>query len=101
MASKKRAGEVFVSEKIAAGLLRKMTIARHETGSIDRLSDREFEVFGMIGEGHQLRGIAEKLHLSVKTVESHRENIKRKLNSDSNAEVFQRAIYWVKFERGN
>ncbi len=96
-------GEVFVSEKIAAGLLRKMAGGQRETEkfSIDRLSDREFEVFGMIGDGKQTRDIAEQLHLSVKTVESHRENIKRKLNIDSATELLQRAIYWVKFERGN
>lgn len=96
------AGDIFVSEKVSSMMLRRVASGSRtvEAFPIDRLSDREFEVFGMIGEGVQTRDIAEKLHLSTKTVESHRENIKRKLKIDNATELLQRAMHWVRFERG-
>jgi DNA-binding NarL/FixJ family response regulator len=97
------AGEVFVSEKIAAKMLHRVVGgARPAEGfPIDSLSDREFEVFTLIGEGLATREIAAKLELSVKTVESHRENIKRKLSIDNATELLQRAMHWIRFERGD
>lgn len=94
------AGQIFVSEKVAATMLRRVVGGKSEAEAfpIDRLSQRENEIFRMIGQGLQSRQIAEKLDLSVKTVESHRENIKRKLNVDNATELLQRAIYWLKFE---
>lgn len=62
---------------------------------IDSLSNRELEVFGMIGRGVKTSEIAEQLHLSVKTVESHRENIKKKLNLDSGSELNRYAMQWA------
>jgi DNA-binding NarL/FixJ family response regulator len=59
------------------------------------LSDRELEVFEMIGRGHPTREIAERLAISPKTVESHRARIKAKLNIDSFSELMRRAIQWV------
>lgn len=97
------AGEVFVSEKIATKMLHRVVGGSRATEGfpIDSLSDREFEVFGLIGDGLQTREIADQLGLSIKTVESHRENIKRKLNIENATELLQRAIHWVKFERGS
>jgi DNA-binding NarL/FixJ family response regulator len=68
------------------------------TGSasvLEQLSDRELEVFRLIGEGASTRRIAEMLKLSIKTIESHRENIKRKLNLQDAAELVQCAVTWV------
>ncbi|MFB3892127.1 MAG: response regulator [Phycisphaerae bacterium] len=95
-------GEVYVSDKVAAKMLQGMVEGPRQTGGfpIDSLSDREFEVFGLIGEGLQTRDVAGKLKLSIKTVESHRENIKRKLGIENATELLQRAIHWVRFERG-
>jgi DNA-binding NarL/FixJ family response regulator len=62
-------------------------------------SDREFEVFEYIGQGLSVRQIAEKLHRSVKTVEAHRENIKKKLRLDTTTELLRNAIHWVEYRR--
>jgi DNA-binding NarL/FixJ family response regulator len=59
------------------------------------LSDREMEVFAMIARGEPTRRIAENLRRSVKTIESHRENIKKKLRLGSNYELMRRAVEWV------
>ena len=65
------------------------------TGSpLEDLSDRELEVFRLIGNGSGTRQIAEELHLSIKTIESHRAHIKEKLNLKSATELVQHAIQW-------
>ena len=87
------AGEVFLSEKMSAKLMHQLIGGKAASGSlIDRLSDRELEVFGLIGQGHGTRQIAEELHLSIKTVESHRAHIKEKLNLKNATELVHRAI---------
>jgi len=63
------------------------------------LSDRELQVFRLIGEGRGTRQIAEALHLSIKTIESHREHLKHKLKLESSAELAQRASQWVETGR--
>ena len=62
--------------------------------SISDLTDRELEVFRLIGEGHGTRQIAEALHLSVKTVESYQAHIKEKLSLRSARELVQHAVEW-------
>jgi DNA-binding NarL/FixJ family response regulator len=62
------------------------------------LSDREFEVFQLIGHGKGTRDIAEQLHLSVKTVEVHRANIKEKLNLLTATELVRFAVRWADSE---
>ena len=61
----------------------------------ETLTDRELEIFKMIGKGMTTRQIANDLHLSVKTVETHRENIKGKLNLPNSAELSREAVQWV------
>jgi DNA-binding NarL/FixJ family response regulator len=68
-------------------------------GSVRFFSDREFEVFEYIGQGLSVRQIAEKLHRSVKTVEAHRENIKKKLRLTTTTELLRNAIHWVEYRR--
>ena len=91
-------GQVYVSDTIAAKTVRKLVGGGPDVGAsaIDRLSDRELEVFRLIGVGHGTRQIAEKLHLSVKTIETYRAHIKEKLNLADSAELLQHAIQWVK-----
>lgn len=62
---------------------------------VEDLSDRELEVFEMIGQGQTTRQIAKSLHLSPKTVETHREHIKTKLNLQNNNELVRQAVQWV------
>jgi DNA-binding NarL/FixJ family response regulator len=63
--------------------------------SIERLSDRELEVLDLIGRGLGSRQIADRLHLSIKTIESHREHIKSKLNLASATELTKYAFNWL------
>jgi DNA-binding NarL/FixJ family response regulator len=62
---------------------------------VERLSDRELEVFTLIGRGKTTSAIANQLHLSVHTIDSHREKIRHKLNLKNGAELTQRAVQWV------
>lgn len=89
-------GEIYLSEKMEKKMMQQLVGGRSaRTGSpLEDLSDRELEVFGLIGQGHGTRQIAEQLHLSIKTVESHRAHIKEKLNLKNANELIQHAIQW-------
>ena len=89
-------GEIYVSDRIANSMLRHYVRGANssEHSSISDLTDRELEVFRLIGEGHGTRQIAEALHLSVKTVESYQAHIKEKLSLRSARELVQRAVQW-------
>jgi DNA-binding CsgD family transcriptional regulator len=63
------------------------------------LTDRELEVFRLIGDGHGTRQIAEELHISVKTVETYQAHIKEKLLLKNSRELVQRAIQWMISEK--
>jgi DNA-binding NarL/FixJ family response regulator len=90
-------GQMAVSEKIGARLL--IEYASHGTpaGSdgVQRLSDRELEVFQLIGRGLGTRQIADRLHLSVKTIEKYREGIKEKLCLRTAPELHYHAFHWA------
>jgi DNA-binding NarL/FixJ family response regulator len=66
-----------------------------EENPVFRLTGRELEVFELLGHARGTRQIAEQLHLSPKTVESHRENIKRKLDLANHNELMRSAVQWV------
>jgi len=90
-------GEIYVSERMANRMLHRFvggSPVEQESGIAD-LSDRELEVFRLIGEGHGTRQIAEELHISVKTVESYQAHIKEKLSLKNARELVQRAIQWT------
>ena len=89
-------GEIYVSERIANKMLKQYITGASslKNSSISDLSDRELEVFRLIGEGHGTRQIAEELHLSIKTVESYQAHIKDKLSLRSARELMQHAIQW-------
>ena len=89
-------GKIYVSEQLASDLIDWLIGggADERRGPIQRLSDREFEVFQFIGQGLGSRQIADQLHVSIKTVQSHRESIKEKLSVDSANDLIQYAIRW-------
>jgi DNA-binding NarL/FixJ family response regulator len=97
------AGEIYVSDNISNKLLKHYITGSGtlRNSSISDLSDRELEVFRLIGEGHGTRQIAEELHLSVKTVESYQAHIKEKLSLRSARELMQRAIQWSMNEKAS
>ena len=90
-------GEVYVSRPVANRLLHRFVggQAGRPVPLVDRLSDRELEVFQLIGQGYSTREVAELLHLSIKTIESYRANIKDKLQLKNAAELMQHAVQWV------
>lgn len=94
-------GGIYVSEKVNERLLMGMVSGNEllSQSPLDVLSDRELEVFELTGKGFGTREIAERLHLSVKTVESYRARIKTKLNLSNAAELMQHAVQWVEGER--
>ena len=89
-------GIVYLSEAMAASMLTRFVgrkVARGGT-PVDHLTDRELQVLGLIGKGLGTRQVAEKLHLSIKTVENHREHIKAKLKLRTSAELVRYAVRW-------
>jgi len=95
-------GQIYVSEKLASQMIGKLTGKNMEPGGLllDKLSDREFEVFELIGQGMEVRQIASQLHLSIKTVETHRDNIRKKLDLDSSTDLLKYALQWFQYEGG-
>jgi DNA-binding NarL/FixJ family response regulator len=91
-------GGLYLSEEMKDKLLYSVVSGHDSEGSIspiDCLTDRELEVFGLLGEGKGTREIAEQLCLSVKTVETYRARIKEKLRLPSGAKLLQQAFAWV------
>jgi DNA-binding NarL/FixJ family response regulator len=91
------AGEVYMSDTLQERLAVKFVAGRTlDTDSpLDALSDRELQVFRLIGRGRSTRQIAASLTLSIKTIESHVEHIKHKLDLESAAQLAHCAIQWV------
>jgi DNA-binding NarL/FixJ family response regulator len=90
-------GGIYLSDKIGTKMLMKLTAGNSSKSDnpLDVLSDRELEVFELTGKGLSTRDIGDKLHISVKTVESHRANIKDKLHLDTANELMRHAVRWV------
>jgi len=90
-------GEIYLSDPMAAKILRKVAGGKADVvgSSIERLSDRELEVFQLIGIGLGTRHIAERISRSVKTIETYREHIKQKLDLKDATELTQAAIQWL------
>ena len=90
-------GNVYVSEKLSAKMLQQQVMGRTEPNKspVENLSDRELEVMQLIGQWKKTSEIAQELHLSIKTIEYYREQIKHKLNLKSAAELTHYATSWV------
>jgi DNA-binding NarL/FixJ family response regulator len=94
-------GQVYLSEEMQSKLFR-TSGKRGETviaSPLERLSDRELEIFRLLGQGLGTRQVAKLLNLSISTVESHRARIKEKLDVKSATELVQHAVQWVETER--
>lgn len=91
-----RDGKLFLSEEAASSLLQKSmdgSKTGHSPGEV--LSDRELEVFDLIGEGLKTAEIADRLHVSIHTVETHRQRIRTKLSLRSGADLARAAAQWA------
>lgn len=89
-------GNIYLSDAVARKLLRRVTGKQSdkERTGMDALSDRELEVFELIGLGKSINEIAEHLHLSPKTVETYRAHLKEKLNIESSHQLAREAFIW-------
>ena len=91
-------GQIFLSPAMAASLIQKVARGGAKAGATqggsptDVLTEREIEIFYLLGDGKSARDIATSLHISVKTVEAHREHIKQKLNLKTSSELLRYAI---------
>lgn len=96
------AGKIYVSDALAEQLIHQALRGGGSEASspVDLLSDREVEILQLVGQGRSSRDIAEQLHLSTKTVESHRLRMKEKLGLKSAAELVRFAMSWVEEQQG-
>jgi DNA-binding NarL/FixJ family response regulator len=94
---KVRRGQMYVSENVSSQMLNRLSKGRDETSDspVAGLSDRELEVLSLIGTGLATREIAARLHVSVKTVETHRTHIKTKVNVTSAPQLVRFCVCWV------
>jgi DNA-binding NarL/FixJ family response regulator len=90
------AGKTYLSPVMSERMIDRMSSPDTAATPTDLLSDRELEVFRALGKGLKPAEIAEELHISVKTVETYREQIKTKLKLDSASELAQYAIAWAR-----
>ncbi len=92
------AGEIYMSESQQTGLVTDPSQAPQDqaAAAIDALTDREIEVLQLVGQGHGTRDIAMRLNLSAKTIETHRLNMKEKLELKSAPELIRFAVNWVR-----
>ena len=90
-------GDVYLSDRLTSTMLQQYMRgdSSAKKSPLVNLTDRELEVFRLIGEGHGTRQIAEELHLSVKTIESYQAHIKEKLALRNARELVQHAIEWT------
>lgn len=92
-------GEIFVSEPIMSRLLKRMAWGNdREKLPLEALTDRELEIFRLVGQGYDANTITEMLSVSVKTIASHRDNIKKKMNLKKNSELHRMAVQWLHTE---
>jgi len=93
-------GQTCVSQSVTSQLVDSIAGRRKATASpVETLTDREFEVFQLIGQGKVTKEIAQELHVSVKTIEVHRVNIKRKLKVGTVPELIRFAVRWVESQQ--
>jgi DNA-binding NarL/FixJ family response regulator len=93
-------GEVYLSPQMTKSLLHRAALGQTlDSEPMSALSDRELQVFQLIGEGLSTVQIAEKLQVSPKTVESHRKTIKQKLNIQTSTQLSRRAFQWAMEKR--
>lgn len=96
-----RRGEVYLSQETSDVVVRRMMHGESDAGPpIGTLSNRELEIFQFFGEGLTSREIAERLNLSARTVETHRDNIRKKLNLENPSQLIRFAAQWNLYMEG-
>ena len=90
-------GRVYLSPSMASEVISNVVLTKREQGAdpTDGLTDRELEILERIGKGEEVKAIAKALHLSPKTVETHRSHIKEKLRLENARQVARYAVQWV------
>jgi len=88
-------GEIYVPAKIASRILESVSTGRKSENGVSQLTDRELEVFELIGRGRSTREISGFLHLGLSTVDTYRARIKSKLHLDNSSQLCHEAIRWV------
>lgn len=98
-------GHIYVSKAVSDMMLQQVSQAKDTDDPaqsfVHTLSDRELEIFQLIGQGYGTRQIADALNVSIKTVETHRQRIREKLNLNNTFELIQHAIHWLHHEKPN
>ena len=102
------AGRIHVSPAVSSRILESLGRPSQSSNRamanpdsiVQNLSDREFEVFQLIGQGHGTREIAGRLHVSIKTVEAHRASLKTKLGAKDAPQLVREAVRWVESQNG-
>ena len=89
------AGRPYLSQDMSAKLITNFASGNNQANPTDKLSDRELEILELIGKGRDVRDIAKALHISAKTVETHRAHIKEKLNLKNARQVTRFAVQWL------
>ena len=91
-------GDMFVSEEVKAEIMQSLFSGTNDLSNFpeDALTTRELQVFELLGQGKTTREIAGVLHVSMRTIETHRENIKKKLKLNNMVELHQRAFEWAR-----
>lgn len=95
------AGEVYVSERMNRQMLHRMadSPSTQSASPVERLSDRELQVFELLGQGHKTKEVAQALHLSIKTVQTYCEHLKEKLLLKDRASLVRFAVQWVEAQK--
>jgi len=88
-------GEIYLPARIASRILESVAVGRKNENGVGQLTDRELEVFEMIGRGRSTREISHCLHLGISTVDTYRARIKAKLNLENSSQLHHEAIRWV------
>jgi DNA-binding NarL/FixJ family response regulator len=88
-------GEIYVPSKIASRILESVSTGRKNENGVAQLTDRELEVFELIGRGRSTREISSFLHLGMSTVDTYRARIKSKLHLENSSQLCHEAIRWV------
>ncbi|OHB61311.1 MAG: hypothetical protein A2Y12_16145 [Planctomycetes bacterium GWF2_42_9] len=86
--------QIYTSDKVTAKFMDRIT-HRDDGSPIENLTDRELEIYILIGEGHGVKQIAEKLYLSTKTIETYKAKLKEKLNISNASELRRHAVLWL------
>jgi DNA-binding NarL/FixJ family response regulator len=95
-----RAGKIHVSARIMEGLLDRLQMRSEipTSSTVDILTDRELEVFRLLGAGLSSREVADRMNLGVKTIGTYRDRVKQKLGIKTAAELIRRAVLWTEQE---